>query len=79
MPFLMYKLNSDILYLNAYTEWMVALATLSTGQKTALCTKTKTPTHHAHVLKRKKDTDFPNFPKQGLEKPLTHYRLKQNK
>lgn len=37
-------------YLNANTKWMVALATLSAGQETALRTEAKTPTHHTHVL-----------------------------
>lgn len=37
-------------YLNANTKWMVALATLSAGQETALRTKAKAPTHHTHVL-----------------------------
>ena len=42
------------MYLYADTEWMVALATLSTGQKTAFRTKAKTPTHHTHVLELRK-------------------------
>lgn len=29
--------------------------------------------------KEERHRDFPNFPKQGLENPLTHYHLKQNK
>lgn len=41
-------------YLYAHTVWMVALATLGTGQQTALCTQTKAPTDHTHVLKQPK-------------------------
>lgn len=37
-------------YLDANTKWMVALATLSAGQETALRTEAETPTHHTHVL-----------------------------
>lgn len=38
------------MYLYADTVWMVALATLGTGQQTALCTQTKASTDHTHVL-----------------------------
>lgn len=49
----LYEMNSKkTLYLYANTERMIALATLSAGQKTTLCTEAKTPTHHTHVLNR---------------------------
>lgn len=38
------------MYLYAYTVWMVALATLGTGQQTALRTQTKASADHTHVL-----------------------------
>lgn len=40
------------MYLYAYTVWMVALATLGTGQQTALSTQTEASTDHTHVLKQ---------------------------
>lgn len=52
------------MYLYSNTKWMVALATLSTGQKTALCTKAKTPTHHTHVLGKNKIMSNPIWLKQ---------------
>lgn len=56
--------NQLEMYLYSNTKWMVALATLSTGQKTALCTKAKTPTHHTHVLGKNKIMSNPIWLKQ---------------